>query len=93
MACRCFQSPNESWLLNTKLSKMLTTKQAGSRLDLDPRTIKRYCREGKLKCEKIGRDWLIPEAEIERYERERKPKGRPRAIRRLIDTAKQERRP
>ena len=48
---------------------------------LTPDTVRRYLNDAenpKLKGEKIGRDWFVPRKEIERYRRERRPKGQPR---------------
>lgn len=53
---------------------MLTTKQAAARLGISPRTVKDLCARGPLKCQKFGRDWLIDEAEVERYAQERRPR-------------------
>lgn len=67
------------------VSEMLPTKQAAARLGLAARTVKDHCADGRIKAEKIGRDWLIEEAEVERYKRERKPRGRrPKAPRRAV---------
>lgn len=57
---------------------MLTTTQAATVLGLEPRTVSKFIRRGVLKAEKFGRDWMIAEAEIERYQSERKKAGRPR---------------
>ena len=36
-----------------------TVNQAAARLDALPRLVQRWCKEGKLDCRKVGRDWLI----------------------------------
>ena len=45
----------------------LTTLEAASALDLHPGTIKRLCRLGKLKGEKVNNGWLIPKTEAETF--------------------------
>jgi excisionase family DNA binding protein len=36
-----------------------TVNEAAARLDASSRLVQRWCKEGKLPCKKIGRDWLI----------------------------------
>jgi excisionase family DNA binding protein len=43
----------------------LTTPEASSVLGLHTETIKRLCRLGRLKGEKINNGWLIPKTEVE----------------------------
>ena len=45
----------------------LTTVEAASTLNLHPGTIKRLCRQGKLRGEKVNNGWLIPKTEIEAF--------------------------
>ena len=45
----------------------LTTPEASSILGLHPETIKRLCRLGKLRGEKVNNGWLIPKTEIEAF--------------------------
>lgn len=58
---------------------MYSTQQAADVLGLSVKTVAQHCRSGLIRAVKAGRDWRIPEAEIERYQRERRPPGRPRA--------------
>jgi excisionase family DNA binding protein len=57
---------------------MLTTKQAATELGIQPGSVKKLCQRHILKAERIGRDWLIDEAEVERYKVERRNAGRPK---------------
>lgn len=57
---------------------MLTTREAADRLGLKPRSVVQFIKRGLIAAEKRGRDYLIEEAEVERYERERRPANRPR---------------
>lgn len=56
---------------------MLTTREAADRLGLKPRSVVQFIRRGLIAAEKRGRDYFISEAEVERYERERRPAQRP----------------
>jgi len=57
---------------------MFTTKQAATELDIQDGSVKKLCQRGVIKAERIGRDWLISRAEIERYKVERRKAGRPK---------------
>lgn len=61
------------------IGKYLTVDEAAKALGLAVDSVRRYCNADtpKLRGEKMGRDWLIPESEIKRYLKERKPAGRP----------------
>ena len=45
----------------------LTTIEASSTLGLHTETIKRLCRLGKLRGEKVNNGWLIPVTEVEAF--------------------------
>lgn len=59
---------------------MYTTKQAAAVLDLELRTVSTYIRRGVLNAQKYGRDWMLSEKEVKRYQRERKQSGRPKKL-------------
>jgi excisionase family DNA binding protein len=42
-------------------SKLLTPRQVADRLQVSPRTIARWCRDGKMAGVKVGRVWRISE--------------------------------
>lgn len=48
-------------------TNLLTTAQAAIILGVTPQEVKKKCQRGTLRGEKIGRDWLILEAEITIY--------------------------
>lgn len=58
--------------------EFLSTKEVAELLDLDKETVRHYCQgeNPRIKGEKIGRDWMIPPAEVERYKRERREYNR-----------------
>lgn len=45
----------------------LTTVEAASTLNLHPGTIKRLCRLGKLRGEKVNNGWLISKKEVDTF--------------------------
>ena len=49
------------------LDHLITTSDAASMLQLHPETIKRFCRLGKLKADKLNNGWLIPKEEIDAF--------------------------
>ena len=55
--------------------KLLTTNQAAEQLNVTPIRIRAMIRDGRLKAEKMGRDYVIKESALE-FVRNRKP-GRP----------------
>ena len=57
------------------MNEYLTLTEAGQRLGLDPETIRRYISRGILRGENLGVRVLA--ADVERYERKRRPVGRP----------------
>lgn len=54
---------------------LLTTNQAAARLNVTRPLVIRLCQQGRIKAQKVGRDWLIEEKELSKY----KPRkvGRP----------------
>lgn len=57
---------------------MLTTKDAASRLGITARAVALLIQRKVIRAEKFGRDYQIDPAEVERYERERRPAHRPK---------------
>jgi excisionase family DNA binding protein len=46
----------------------LTPKQVAHALQVKPRTVRRWCREGTLPtAKKVGRQWRIPRSEVQKY--------------------------
>lgn len=45
----------------------MTTTEAAQRLGLSPKTIQTQIQRGVIKARKVGRDWVIDPAEVERY--------------------------
>jgi excisionase family DNA binding protein len=58
--------------------KLLGTKEASERLAISQQRIQALIKIGRLPAEKVGRDWLIKEADLERVRN--RQIGRPRKI-------------
>jgi excisionase family DNA binding protein len=54
--------------------KLLNTAIVAKMLGLSADYIRRLCRQGKIKAEKIGTDWLTDENALKHITRKRKPK-------------------
>ncbi len=57
--------------------RLLTISEAAERLGLSLAMIRRYCSQGKLPAQKIGRDWVIRQDEVERFAAMPRRSGRP----------------
>jgi len=60
---------------------LLSTRDVADRYDLQPITVRKWCLRGLFpNAQKIGRDWVIPESDLETFEPPAAgyPKGRPR---------------
>ena len=60
--------------------KYLTLAEAAAQLGLSPDTLRIQVNRGKLKAVKPARDWLVTQAEVDRYAREHQslPQGKPK---------------
>lgn len=55
----------------------MTTAEAAVRLGMKPRSVTTMIEKGYINARKHGRDWDISQEEVDRYNRERRPRGRP----------------
>lgn len=51
-------------------AKLITIAEAASRIGVAHGTLTIQARRGKLKAKKMGRDWYVSEAEVDRYGKE-----------------------
>ena len=49
---------------------MLSIKDVADALNLNPMTVFRYIKKGRIKAVKVGRDWRIESVELERIKKE-----------------------
>ena len=58
---------------------LITTAEAAVILSVTPGRVRQLIRDGQLKSEKRGRDHLLEQAEVERFDKhDRRKGGRPR---------------
>lgn len=47
------------------LEPLLTVAEAAAILRVSPRTLKEWCRRGKVTCVKVGREWRLRAADVQ----------------------------
>lgn len=47
--------------------ELLTSAEVARRLDFTVQHVRRLVREGRLKGQKFGRDWMIPETSVDAF--------------------------
>jgi len=55
---------------------MLTTTEAAARLGISTRRVRVLAEQGRIRGEKVGRDWVLDEESVAGFHRQ--PPGRPR---------------
>ncbi len=58
-------------------SEVYLTEEVAELIKFHPETVRRLVREGRIQAMKFGRDWRIPNSEVQRILREGLPKGSP----------------
>jgi hypothetical protein len=61
-----------------RMDNLITSTVAAGIIGCDESRVRQLCREGLLKGQKIGRDWLVDRASAEAYRDRPAGKGRPR---------------
>lgn len=59
-----------------------STEQAGDILHISARMVREHCKKGRITAEKIGRDYVIAQADLEAFQRVRRSPadGRPKKM-------------
>jgi excisionase family DNA binding protein len=57
--------------------RLLTVNEAADRLGLSVAMVRRYCADGKLLAQKMGRDWAIRRQDVEQFAAAPRRSGRP----------------
>lgn len=60
------------------LMGLVGTREAAKRLNLTTVRVGAMIRAGQLRAQRIGRDWLIDEKDLEAFAKRPRPPGRPR---------------
>ena len=53
-----------------RMARLVTLKEAAESLGVTPDNLRGAIARGVLKAKKLGRDWFVTPAEVERYRRE-----------------------
>jgi len=61
----------------TPQGRLLTITETAERLGLSIAMVRRYCADGKLPAQKIGRDWTILQRDVEHFAATPRHSGRP----------------
>lgn len=61
----------------TTIKNIFTSAEAAEVLGIDPSMVCKYCRDGRLDGEKIGRDWIIKKDALNKFAREPREPGNP----------------
>jgi excisionase family DNA binding protein len=65
-------------LATSNFPGLKTADEAADILGIDASLVRRYCRDGDLKGQQlVGRIWLIPVEEIDRFSKVQRPVGNP----------------
>lgn len=60
------------------ISELISLKDASIFCGLSPDHLRRLAEQGKLRAQKIGRNWVTTKEAVEEYIKNRKPPGRPK---------------
>lgn len=58
-------------------SSLLSISEAAERLGLSAAMVRRYCAQGRLPAEKVGKGWAIRRRDVERFAASPRRSGRP----------------
>lgn len=61
-------------------SSLLSIPQAAERLGLSAAMVRRYCAQGRLPAEKVGKGWAIRRRDVERFAASPRRSGRPALV-------------
>jgi excisionase family DNA binding protein len=66
---------HSSWVIGSSVEgrceELLAVAEAAGRLACTPRGVRKAITDGRLPAEKVGREWLITEAELQNFQRKR----------------------
>ncbi len=48
-------------------ANILTTAEAADQLGVSARRVRQFCRAGRLEAQKIGRDWIVLQADLNQF--------------------------
>lgn len=63
-------------MAKTPLDLICTPAEAAAILGLTEERVLQFCREGRLKARKMGRDWVILTASLAVFSKQKRPTGK-----------------
>lgn len=69
----------------TSIANMFSCTEAAAFLGLSPSVVRKYCDEGRLKADRVGRNWIISRKSLEHFRDKPRPVGNPNFRRRATN--------
>ena len=63
--------------MSSPIKGIFTTDEAADYLGLSDVTICLYCRQGRIKAERLGNSWIIEKKDLDDFKRKPRPVGNP----------------
>lgn len=64
----------------TTIPNLFNATEAAAYLGLTDSMVRNYCRQARIKAERIGRNWVISRKELDRFKRTPRPMGNPNLL-------------
>ena len=61
----------------TSIPNMFNSTEAAAYLGLTDSMVRKYCREGEIHADRVGRNWVITKKELDRFKKIPRPVGNP----------------
>ena len=65
----------------TTIPNLFNATEAAEYLGLTDSLVRSYCRQRRIKAERIGRNWVITKKELDRFKKQPRPMGNPNLLR------------
>lgn len=64
----------------TTIPNLFNATEAAKYLGLTDSLVRNYCRQKRLKAERVGRNWVITRKELDRFKKTPRPTGNPNLL-------------
>lgn len=61
----------------TTIKDVFNSTEAAEYVGLTDSLVRRYCREGRIPAERLGRNWYIRKSDLDRFNRKPRKSGNP----------------
>ena len=65
----------------TTIPNLFNATEAAKYLGLTDSMVRNYCRQQRIKAERVGRNWVITKRELDRFKKTPRPIGNPNLLR------------